>query len=213
MTQQGRRTEHSEAVSINVSEAQLVTALDLIEDGLAVVDAAGVIVFVNRQLCEMFGYRSLDLVGQPIEMLVPTDRRRDHRVDRVRFTQTGGTRPMGRNDLDIEGRHATGRYFAVDVKLAPLPNGGLIAATVRNVAAERQAAADMAVQRMNLHAAMSQVAKLVAAHDLVLQELFALGSHLEAQVASGHPELRTRLSEAVTIVDEAIKSIRGASFE
>jgi PAS domain S-box-containing protein len=45
--------------------------LEAVPDALVVVDAAGLIRFVNRQTESLFGYGRDDLIGQPLEMLVP----------------------------------------------------------------------------------------------------------------------------------------------
>jgi PAS domain S-box-containing protein len=203
--QPGRQTQ---PIQINLRADQLVTTLDLIADGLAVVDADGTMIFVNRPLCELFGYGPEDLLGQSVEVLVPDELRRTHRRGRAGFAEQQQSRAMGRPDLDIEGRHADGRRIPIDVKLAPLGRTGLVAATIRDVSEMRRAAADRALSRLDLHAAHARVANLVAAHDLALQQLFALGAHFQAQATRASPGMRDLFAAAVTTVDEVITSIR-----
>jgi PAS domain S-box-containing protein len=213
MTGQRRSSPTFGAISVDLRADQLVTTLDLIADGLTLVNGDGLMVFVNRPLCAMFGYEPLDLLGQSVEMLVPDDRRPDHQRDRRSFTQQGTARTMGRPDLDIEGRHRTGRRFSIDVQLAPLTDTDLLAATVRDVSDIRRAAVDRALNRLDLRAAQSRVASLIAAHDLALQRLFALGTHFEAQASRPSTDMAERFSEAVVTVDEVIDSIREAALE
>ena len=54
-------------------------------DGMVMVDEQGQIVLVNRQLEELFGYGRDDLVGHPVEALLPDALRQGHRAHRTRF--------------------------------------------------------------------------------------------------------------------------------
>ena len=63
-------------------------------DAFVGVDETGVIRFVNRQAEELFGYDHDDLVGQPIEILVPESRRAVHRVERQGYIQDPSDRAM-----------------------------------------------------------------------------------------------------------------------
>lgn len=212
MSGQRRPTSRAVSISVDLRADQLVTALDLMADGLTVVNRDGKMVYVNRPLCEMFGYDAATLVGQSVEMLVPDDLRRAHRRDRVRFVGAGRSRLMGRADLDIEGRHADGHHFAIDVQLAPLAETGMVAATVRDVTEVRRHAVDRALGRLDLQSARVRIASLIAAHDDALQRLFALGAHFEAQASRSSPGTGDRFSAAANTIDEVIVSIRDAAL-
>ena len=77
-----------------------VTALlDAVPDALLGVDRAGVIRFVNHQTELLFGYDRDDLVGAPIETLVPESVRSVHKVHRERYVAAPFTRIMPRFTL------------------------------------------------------------------------------------------------------------------
>jgi PAS domain S-box-containing protein len=212
MTGERRPSQRMGSIPVDLRSDQLVTALDLIADGLTLVNGDGKMAFVNRPLCHMFGYEPAELIGQSVEMLVPEDLRREHRRDRKSFSEQRTTRAMGRPDLDIEGCHHSGLRVPIDVQLAPLAGTDLVAATVRDVGDVRRNAVDRALNRLDLGAAQARVATLIAAHDLALQQLFALGAHFEAQASRSTPDMVDRFSEAVVTVDEVIESIREAAL-
>ncbi len=100
-------TVRGEAASFT-SNAFLSMVLDRTTDGVVMTDGHGVIVYANLPLLQLFGYGAEDLIGQPVEILLP-DYLRDHHRHHVQdFLANPTPRPMGREDLDIEGRRADG---------------------------------------------------------------------------------------------------------
>src|SRR5229473_2428889 len=85
----------------------LAASLDLSPDAVVVVNAAGTIVLVNAQVETMFGYREEELVGQPVEMLLPERLHTLHAAHRARYASAPRLRPMGRW-LIVEGRRKDG---------------------------------------------------------------------------------------------------------
>ncbi len=117
----------------------LAASLDLSPDAVVVVNAAGTIVLVNAQVETMFGYREEELVGQPVEMLLPERLHTLHAAHRARYASAPRLRPMGRW-LIVEGRRKDGHEFPVDVSLRPI----MIEQALHVIGAIR----DMTVQRI-----------------------------------------------------------------
>jgi len=117
-------------------------------NGVMTVDAAGCIVLVNAQMETMFGYAREDLIGQPVEVLVPQRFRRNHVVLRKGFAAAPRMRPMGTN-RDLIGLHKDGTEFPIEVGLNPtgMSRGDAVIATVVDIT-ERNRAKDEA----NIHA-------------------------------------------------------------
>ena len=65
-------------------------------DALFVTDQAGCIVLANAQAETLFGYERSELIGQPVEMLVPPRFAAHHAGHRMRFTSEAHSRPMGK---------------------------------------------------------------------------------------------------------------------
>ncbi len=113
--------------------------IELLPDALIVIDQGGTIVLVNAQTERLFGYLRAELVGQPVETLVPEGARQEHREYWARYASDAQTRPMGA-DLGLLGRRKDGTEFPAEIALAvaEIPSGHLVTAVVRDVT-ERKA--------------------------------------------------------------------------
>src|SRR5689334_3398977 len=78
-------------------------AVDLSPSGLLAVDEKGTIVLANREVERLFGYARHELVGRPIELLVPLRLSADHPGFRDAFFKNPTERPMGAG-RDLYGR-------------------------------------------------------------------------------------------------------------
>jgi len=108
--------------------------LEAVPDALLGVDESGKIRFVNHHTESLFGYSRQDLLGAPLEMLVPESVRSAHASHRERFNSAPRSRPMG-TDLTLTGRRADGTEFPVDIALSPMNTDGdtLMIAAVRDM--------------------------------------------------------------------------------
>jgi PAS domain S-box-containing protein len=108
--------------------------LEAIPDAILAVNPDGIIVQVNSQTEEMFGYTRVELIGQRVEMLVPERQRLLHRHHRERFREQPKTRRMGAG-LDLYGRRRDGSEFPVEISLSPVSagNGPLVLSAIRDV--------------------------------------------------------------------------------
>ncbi len=181
--------------------------LDRTTDGVLLTDAHGTITYVNKPLLELFGYEAADLIGQPVETLLPDDLRDSHRDSVEGFVHSPKPRPMGREDLDIEGRHADGSHFPIDVQLDVVPDTEFVAATVRDMTAQRRAAAECALERIDLANSRAEADRLRESLDLVIQRLFALGMSIAAG-ASNEALLTDRMATALHGIDEIIEAVQ-----
>src|SRR5688500_12107762 len=93
--------------------------VDAAPDGIVVVDGDGKTVLVNVQAEPMFAYPRAELVGQPIEMLIPNRFRPQHPAHVKRYVHEPRTRPMG-SGLELFGRRRDGTEFPVEISLSPI---------------------------------------------------------------------------------------------
>ncbi len=189
-----------------VSDSVLSMVLDHTTDGVLLVSDDGVIVYANRQLHQLLRYEAGDLVGLPLGALLPEGARDRHHRQFTRFQKKPALRPMGREDLDIEGRRADGSTVAIDVQVDSLPGLPFLVATVRDMTAARRSTVDRAIDKLDLAGARMQVDRLQSALDQVIQRLFALGASIEA--GANKPDLEARLTTAVRHIDQVIEAVQ-----
>lgn len=121
-------------------EEQLRGLLESAPDAMVIVDAEGRITLVNRRTEELFGYRRKELLGQPVETLVPDRFQQRHREHRDGFLADPGVRPMGAG-VQLNARRKDGSEFPVEISLGPLETdrGTLVSAAVRDITDRRRA--------------------------------------------------------------------------
>ena len=86
-------------------------------EGLVVTNSKGDIVLVNPSACRMFGYEAEELVGQKIELLIPSQYRKSHVKLRDGFYEDPKNRVMG-HGRDLRGEKKGGETFPVEVSLS-----------------------------------------------------------------------------------------------
>jgi len=118
----------------NLSEKLLWLAVHASPSGILIVDRDGLIVFVNQALSDMFGYGPDELLGHPIEILIPEKDAEVHRHYRAAFNARPSVRTMG-GEKKFDGVSKDGRIFPVEIGLRPgePEEGQLVVATVIDI--------------------------------------------------------------------------------
>ena len=186
-------------------------------DATVVIDDHGDIVFANDRVQEIFGWGPDELVGQSIEVLVPSDKHDVHRGHRALFRAAPTARAMGAGSVLI-GRCQDGGTVPVDVSLSPLTLNGesFVVAAARNATARLEA--ERILRRsehlFTLEAERERIARDL--HDGVIQRLYAAGLHLQATRApdsgvawAGHGP---SIDSVIDGIDRAITDIRATVF-
>jgi PAS domain S-box-containing protein len=121
-------------------EGQAGALMQALPDGVVVVDPNGLIVFVNSRLEDISDYRRDELIGQPIELLVPDRLIAIHEGHRHAFHDEPRLRSMG-TGLDIQLRRRDGSEIPVGIQLSPIELGSRACsvAAVRDISASKEA--------------------------------------------------------------------------
>ncbi|SCK18400.1 EAL domain-containing protein [Vogesella sp. LIG4] len=142
---------HSKAteLALKANQLRLSTMIDTAMDGIITTDARLDIVVFNPAAERMFGVSAANMIGQPLDCLLPTGRAERHRELMLGFADeaklSGGM--TSRSARPLLGRRADGSQFPVEVSISYADNGGepIYTAMVRDIT-ERKAAEEELLQ-------------------------------------------------------------------
>jgi len=167
------------ATVVDVSHRQqlqneLLSLIDSAPMGIVVVDGDGQVDRINDRAAEMFGYTAGQLLGQPLELLLPQRHRAQHSGHRARYLAEPETRLMG-SGRDLTGLHKDGTEFPVEVGLNVFVERGRrkVIASINDITERKHA--EQALRRAN---ADLDEFTYVASHDLK-SPVRGIGSLLE----------------------------------
>lgn len=198
----------------DLDEAVTWAMVESSPDGMLLADEHGVLVLVNTQIEALFGYDRGELLGLPVEKLIPERHRMAHTAYRTRYAMAPRPRAMG-GELALKGRRQDGSEFPVEVSLSPITTeqGLRVVATVRDIT-DRLAIDDVVRRNQSRLRLLHDRERLARdMHDTVIQRIFAAGMGLQAVVGSiGDPHVALRVSDTVDELDRTIADLRVAIF-
>ena len=127
-------TEQKARRDASMLDARYLELLEWTSDAVVVVNSTGRIVLFNKQAETMFGYTAQEILGAPLEELMPVRFRGGHVGHRTEFFAHPRTRPMGIG-MELAGLRKDGQEFPVEISLNPLHTqaGQLVVGSIRDV--------------------------------------------------------------------------------
>lgn len=186
--------------------------LESAPDAIVIVDTNGVIVIVNAQTEAMFGYAQDELIGVPVETLLPAPLRAGHAGHRNGYIAHPATRPMGAG-LDLVARRADGSEFPAEISLSPIEteDGLLVTSTIRDITERRRFEDERNALLAEAEAEHERQRIGMDLHDGIMQSIYAVGLNLEnaaADVRENPDAVRGRIDGAIEALDDVIRDIR-----
>lgn len=209
-------TPSKQSIFSSVDLARLI--VDASPAGMLIVDSRGKIALVNPQALQWFGYDEEDLLGESIEILIPTDLRARHHEQRADYSSNPRARSMAAG-RDLHGLRKDGSMFPVDISLHPIetPDEKMVLANVIDATSRHQAEKDRTLrQGMEKLALLGQLAGGVAheirtplciiGNDVYFLETIA--DQLNSDARDCIQEIKTAVSKANGIVSELLDFTR-----
>ena len=155
------------------SEEKFGTFLQSVSEGIVGTDESGRVVFVNARAEAMFGYDAMELIGQPVEILLPESLREIHARHRLEYVAEPHTRPLG-TGLDLFGRRKDGTEFPVDVGLAfvKTDQGFVATSFIMDITKRKQAEAALFQREQEFKAMVENSPDIVARLDRDLRYVY-----------------------------------------
>jgi formate hydrogenlyase transcriptional activator len=124
-------------------------------DAMLATDQGGRILEVNDETEKRFGYNRQELIGEPVEKLIPVRLHEVHRIHREAYQQAPDYRPMDRG-YKLFGLHKDGREFPVEISLNQVvsESGMLFYCVIRDTS-KREAALEELERHLKLEEALS----------------------------------------------------------
>jgi len=121
------------------SEEKFRGLLEAAPDAMIIANEKGEIVLINKQTEKLFGYTKEELIGQPVEILIPASLHQHHVKHREKYIEDPHVRAMGAG-IELESLKKDGSKFPVEISLSPLvtEEGILVSASVRDITDRKQ---------------------------------------------------------------------------
>ncbi|MGB7266275.1 MAG: PAS domain S-box protein, partial [Terracidiphilus sp.] len=154
----GRATSAEDRVGPDYAQNTIERLFEFSPDAILVTDGDGVMRAVNPRAEELFGYSTEELIGQPVEMLVPARFRRNHPRHREDYNAAPRARQMGAA-LNLFGLRKDGTEFPVDIMLKPIETeaGPAVVSFIRDATEQRAAQEALRLQDLRLRSILDSI--------------------------------------------------------
>jgi hypothetical protein len=217
------------------AEQKFRDLLNAAPDATVIVNAGGIIEMINKQVEEVFKYTREELLGKPVEILIPDMLRKGHTEHVKSYIKNPQARAMGAG-RELEAQKKDGVMFPVEISLSPLQTdeGLLITASIRDITERRLIEQKLRMFNEHLERQVQerteQLRQLSAhqlevreqeqlrisreIHDELGQQLTGLKMDvvwLSKKVPSDNDTIKAKFATLLELLDEMVKTVRRIS--
>ena len=162
--------------SLRSSRERISAIVNTADDAILTIDERGIIESANPATERVFGYRAAELIGQNVNMLMPSPDREEHDAYLARYLKTGEKKIIGTR-REVQGRRKDGSIFPLELAVSEFQVGGQrhFAGVHRDIGGRK------ALEREVIEIAVEEQRRIGQdLHDSIGQELTGLGLTSEA---------------------------------
>jgi PAS domain S-box-containing protein len=195
--------------------ARLAGLLDSAMDAIIAIDESQRIVLYNRAAETVFGWRAEQVMGQPLDKLIPDRFRPAHAQHIKRFATTGVTSRRMADGTVLHGQRASGEEFPIEASISQLDtdDGKLLTVIVRDISEKIRAHDELSAFAAEAHATLENEKRRVARelHDELAQSLTALKMDaiwLQGHLPAGSDAASAKLRDMLAVLDGTVAATR-----
>lgn len=197
-----------------LGQAHMTSLIENATEGIILTESKGSIVLVNPAAERMFGYASSDIIGEPIEILIPSQFKPHHQKLREGFHKNPSNRVMGQG-RELYGRKKDGTNLPVEVSLSHYKkdNEQYVIAFIVDITHRKVIEESMLVQQKELQKVSNELRKLNADLEVKVEERTNILQEALEKLEQSQTELSTALDKEKQLNEIKSRFVSMASHE
>jgi diguanylate cyclase (GGDEF)-like protein/PAS domain S-box-containing protein len=173
--------------------------LDAAPDAMIITDLGGSIIYANDQAEALFGYARREMLGKPVEMLLPERFRAGHPALRLSYANNPSSRAMGETRL-LYAKHQDSSEFRAEVRLSTLETdeGIFISSIIRDISARAELSPKTSLPHQGGPAEAVQAQQMIEARERAVGTLDSIGDAVISNDSAGNVIYLNALAERLT---------------
>lgn len=201
-------------LKMQFDKSHITSLFENATEGFVVTNGKGEIALVNPSACRMFGYSAEELIGQKIEILIPSQYRKGHVQLRDGFYEKPQNRVMG-HGRDLNGEKKNGETFPVEVSLSTYMQEGerYVIAFVVDITHRKEIEQSMVRQQKQLENVTNEMRRLNAELEAKVEERTVILKEALQRLEQSQEELSEALDKERQLNEIKSRFVSMASHE
>jgi PAS domain S-box-containing protein len=201
-------------LKMQFDKSHMTSLFENATEGLVVTNSDGDIVLVNPSACRMFGYEPDGIMGQKIELLIPSQYRKAHIKLREGFYEKPQNRVMG-HGRDLHGQRSDGQTFPVEVSLSTYTQNDqrFVIAFIVDITHRKEIERSMVQQQKQLEKVTDEMRKLNADLEAKVEERTVILKEALQRLEQSQEELSEALDKERQLNEIKSRFVSMASHE